>query len=506
MPADGDTAFPLLGHRGSRTRRAVRKAVREVPTAILIIVAIGVCLRVALSIAYQPAAMNFVDTGTYVYMADGHMFNDLVRPAGYSYFLKAVHAVSSEVAVTIAVQHLLGIIAGLLLYGAVRRLGAPVWAACIPAAAVLLNLDQVLFEHTLMAEPLFTVLIALMLYAAVRSLEEPRTLRGPVTTRHVWILVAGLALGGSSWARAVGTPMLAFLAVWLFAAIPGTVSQRLGRAALGAAAGAAVVLSYFALHYESSYSHFGFTRGSGWILYGRVAPFADCTRFDPPAGTSELCEDVPPEQRPGPVAYSNGIGYDSPAILLFGSTPEKAEAANDELAAFARQVILNQPVDYVLTVFNDTTRYLVPGWHSRVELGNYPWHEIRRRDPDAEQTVLQVVNAYYADAEIQTDDHTLIVLTDLQQLLRVHPILMLQAVLLGLLGIAFARGRVRAGIVLFLGTAFLLILVPSATVTWLVRYVIPANGAFLAAGAVGLWVVAMQIIERNRAAPPGSAA
>jgi hypothetical protein len=112
MTADGDTALPLLGRRGSKARQAVQKAVREVPTALLIIVAIGVCLRVALSIAYWPAAMNFVDTGTYVYMADGHMFYDLVRPAGYSYFLKAVHAVSSEVAVTIAVQHLLGIIAG----------------------------------------------------------------------------------------------------------------------------------------------------------------------------------------------------------------------------------------------------------------------------------------------------------------------------------------------------------------------------------------------------------
>jgi hypothetical protein len=483
--------------RASQTLRWAHQRVRTVPKALVILLAIGVLLRIGLSVAYWPAVMNFVDSGTYIHMADGHMFADPVRPAGYSYFLKAAHAVSSEVTVTIALQHLLGIATAVLLYATVRRLGAPVWAAAIPAAGVLLSLDQVLFEHTLMAEPLFTVLIAVVLYAAVRSLEEPRALARQFNTRQAWILVAGVALGSSAWVRSVGTAMMAFLVVWLFAAIPGTVWQRLGRAALAGVAGTAVVLVYFVLNNASTYEHFGFTRGSGWILYGRVAPFADCTRFDPPAGTSELCESVPPDQRPGPVAYAHAVGYDSPAHRLFGNDPASVDSGNDKLAAFAREVIINQPVDYLLTVFNDTARYFVPGWHSRVELGNYPFYEIRRRDP-GEQEILEVVNRYYEDEQLHIDEDAVIVLTDLQQLLRVHPILLLQATLFGILAIACAGGRVRAGLILFLGVGFLMIVVPSATVTWLVRYVIPANGVFLAAGAVGLWVVGTRLIRRGR--------
>ena len=71
-----------------------------------------------------------------------------------------MHAVSAQVEFTIAIQHLIGIVTGLLLYATVRRLGAPVWVAVVAAAAILLPLDQIVLEHALMNEPLFTLLFA----------------------------------------------------------------------------------------------------------------------------------------------------------------------------------------------------------------------------------------------------------------------------------------------------------------------------------------------------------
>ena len=83
----------------------------------------------------------------------------------------------SQLEFTIALQHLLGIATGLILYAAVRRLGAPVWAGVLAAAAVLLSLDQIFLEHAVMNETVFTFLFALALYAAVRAL-DPRAPAG----------------------------------------------------------------------------------------------------------------------------------------------------------------------------------------------------------------------------------------------------------------------------------------------------------------------------------------
>ena len=60
-----------------------------------------------------------------------------------------------------------------------------------------------------------------------------------------------------------------------------------------------LVLGYFALD-SAETGEFGFGSASGWALYSRVAPFADCDRFEPPAGTEELCERTDSSARSGP--------------------------------------------------------------------------------------------------------------------------------------------------------------------------------------------------------------
>ena len=55
----------------------------------------------------------------------------------------------------------------------------------------------------------------------------------------------------------------------------------------------------------------GLTTNGSWALYGRVAPWADCTKFRPPPGTRTLCEVTPPSRR----------GYRSTAEYIFGASP-----------------------------------------------------------------------------------------------------------------------------------------------------------------------------------------
>src|SRR5439155_7314053 len=111
--------------------------------------------------------------------------------------------------------------------------------------------------------------------------------------------------------------------------------------------------------------------------YGRVAPFADCTKFTPPAGTEGLCDPTPPDQRlgrfpeqgPGP-----GPGGDrwtnqyyiyirtSPAQKLFG--PPYLVSSDPHAMAKLRKwsiaVIEGQPLDYLYAVWNHTVLRVLP--------------------------------------------------------------------------------------------------------------------------------------------------
>ncbi len=265
--------------RGARIGERAHQWASQVPAALVLVIAIGVLLRIAIAIAVSPAELNNVDTLVYVGMAEDGLFGDPVRPAGYSIFLRALHAVSAELAWTIFVQHLIGIATAVLLYAAVRRIGAPLWAGVVAAAAVLLSLDQIYLEHTILAETVFTLTITAVFYCCVRALDEPEPLWRRLDSRIAWIVAAGLLLGLSAWLRTIGVTLAPLLALWFALAIAGSWRARIARGLVAAVAAGAVILGYFALH-EAERGYFGLTDGSGRVLLGRVSPFADCTRFD----------------------------------------------------------------------------------------------------------------------------------------------------------------------------------------------------------------------------------
>ena len=469
--------------------RNARTLLARVPAAIWILLLLAVGLRVAMWVAYSPAAINLADSIPYAGAAGGDLFGDPTRTIGYPIFLRAVHMISDQIELTIAVQHLIGIATALVLYATVRRLGAPVWVGAIGAAAVLLSLDQIFLEHALMNEALFTLLLVAALYGAVRALDEPRPLRGPVDSRRAWIVGAAgtLALAGS--VRAVALPLIALLVLWIVLAIGGSWRARLANGAMAALAAAAVVLGYFSLHAAEN-GYFGLTEASGWAFYSRVAPFADCSRFDPPPGTRPLCETTPEEARPGPDFYGHEPG--SPARRLFGGPP----AGNDELATFARRALLAQPLSYAEDFGRDLIRYFHPSFRPQDYSGvGLELLDVNRRAPGAEEAIAAALNSYYADDtyEINSGVQTL---ADVQDLLRVHPKLLLACLLLGGAGLLLARDRLRRGLALLIGASVGVMAIAPATAIWNARYAVPVSGPIVASGAIGAWLIATSLRGR----------
>jgi hypothetical protein len=244
----------------------------------------------------------------------------------------------------------------------------------------------------------------------------------------------------------------------------------------------AVLLLYFTLN-NSETGHFGLTRASGWALYSRSAPFADCDRFDPPVGTEALCETTDPDTRNGPDFY--GWEHGSPAVRLFGGPPVGDGALSD----FGRQAITNQPLDYALAVARDTGRYFVPNLSANAFSGvGYDSLDIERRAPIIEQDVSGRIDDYYADESVAIEGGVG-ALGAVQDWLRVQPVLMAIALVSGVIGVVLGNRRQRCGLALLLGTSLLLLLVPSAVASYNARYAIAVGGPLVAAGALGAWLL-----------------
>ena len=451
-------------------------------------------LRLVVSLVYQPALMNNADSATYIVMADGGLFGDPVRTTGYPLFMIAVHAISDALAFTIAVQHLLGVATALLLYAIGRRAGAPVWAATIGAAAVLLSLDQIVLEHLILSEALFVFVFVAALYACVRALDDPRPLYRALDTRFAWLLAAGVLLALAAWVRGVAAPLTPFLLLWILLAIPGTWRRRVANAAIAGAAVAVLMLTYFALN-EMRTGTFGLTQSSGWGLYSRMAPLADCNQFTPPEGAESLCEQTPPGTRNGPDYYGWEPG--SPAVQLFTYPPN----GDDTLGQFARESIKAQPRAYAYAVGTDVLRYFLPDYHTYAFGGpGYDTLDIQRQDPALEHEVWGWLSGYYTGIDQRRLDGPVGVLSEIQDWVRVQPLLMLGAMLLGLAGIVFTRGRVRAVLILLCGAGLLLFVVPSATANYNARYAIPSGGPIVLAGAIGAWALLGRLRERRAGA------
>jgi hypothetical protein len=116
-------------------------------TALGAVLVAGLALRVLLAISLWPVSITLDDA--YESYAGTNPFEDPLHPAGYSLILAAIGAASRQVAVTITIQHGLGLVSAVLLWAAVRRVTGSPWVGLLPAAMVSLNPDGIVLEHAI---------------------------------------------------------------------------------------------------------------------------------------------------------------------------------------------------------------------------------------------------------------------------------------------------------------------------------------------------------------------
>jgi 4-amino-4-deoxy-L-arabinose transferase-like glycosyltransferase len=465
-------------------------SLRRVPWPVAVVFGLGIVLRLALTYAYRPAFAGYPDAEVFAVAAGGDPYASIWRTAGYPFMLRGLHALSDELVFTTLVQHALGVVTAALLYAAVRRVGAGVWVALLPAAVVLFGGTQLYLEHSLLSDGPFTFVVVAGLWCATRALDGGRA-------APAWLGAAALALGAAAVVRPAGLLLVPVLALWAALALDGRAARRVAVGALVIAVGV-VPVAVYVLAQRDATGFTGMARADGWTLYARVAEFADCSKFDPPAAVRRVCESTPPERRQSANSYLYEGSY-SPALRELGAPP----IHNDELAAFARQAILHQPLDYARVVARDVVRAASPHSWSRVGSGNQTPRLLEYlRDRAGEDAAQGDIAAYwdtpgYRRGNLRAFDGFANVTTI------EGPVTALLAVF-AVLGVAWARGAARRVALLFALAAVGLLLAPAAGLFYDVRYATAAYPPLAAAAALGLQAVVARL--RASAAPPPSAA
>jgi 4-amino-4-deoxy-L-arabinose transferase-like glycosyltransferase len=449
----------------------------------------GIALRVGLVLARSPAFLGNGDSFFYLFSAQGTLFADLLRPAGYPLFLRLPHLVSSDLSFTVLVQHALGVGTAVLLLLLVRQVVSAGWAL-LPAAVVLLAGPQLLLEHAPLADAPFTFMVVAACCCAYRALEARPLL---------WAGLAGLLVAAASCMRALGLLFAALLVVWLVCAVPGSVRWRLLVGAIAASCAWLVLATYMIAASEARAPvGLGLSRMGGLNLYIRVAAFVDCERFTPPAGTRDLCEERPPSQRPGPYWYT--LSPESPGLQRLD---KPRPAANAALTRFTRAAILHQPGDYLRAVGTDLSRF----WSSDAH-----YAPLEGESYDVSTRILltshyhltpSAVADWYDTGEVRTRGGLLRALRDYERHTRLEGPALMALVLLALGGLPLARGRrLKLGLLL-LGASVVALVAPVATATFAARYAVPGYGfvaATAALGAASLWERVRGLAGRRRAA------
>jgi hypothetical protein len=394
-------------------------------------------------------------------------------PAGYPLLLHFLRLFSDQLWVTIAVQHLIGLSAGVIVFLVMRYLTVSRPFACLAAAVPLLSGDHIYLEHMIMADFLLAFLATAGL--AVATIGLAKSVRaGPLA-------IGSALLGMATLARSAGIVLIPVLVICTVISVRGTALQR-ARAVGVALLPALLVLTLYAGSRKLAHGKYlGISDMRGWNLYSRVAPFADCRKFSPPPGTAVLCEETPPSERPGPFFYV--WEPESISRRNFAIGP----ATGKPLGAFAVQAILHQPLDYLRAIIIDFWRYIEPATGR-----NWPYAgqsdgalAFGARDPTVEQLVVSVMSRGYRGTQLEVHGQQL--LNAYQQFFRITGLLLAAFLLLTIRGMWRADGGVRVGALLFGFGGLGLYLLPVATISYDGRYGVPAVTLVVMSGLLGLW-------------------
>jgi len=344
----GPDRWPAGADSGQRRPRdTARAAVAAVSPRALwrshrlftVVVLLSLLPRILAASAFRPALLT---ADSFLYMRDAvNSTLGVIRPSGYSFFLRALEPFHSLLLVT-TIQHLMGVAIAIIVYGLLRYHGLPGWGATLAAAPTLFDTRQIALESYTLPDTLYCLVIML---AVAALLTRP-------TPRPWQCVAAGLLLAYASVLRGNGLPIaivaLAFMLV-----------RRVGwRALAGAAAATAIPLIGYAAAYDHSYGQFNITSSDGIFLWSRTTSFANCAIIKPPPRLLPLCPDreASAQVPPAPAwSISSLLDSPTPADYLWASDAWWRHGAhpginnyNDMLGRqFAIAAIKAQPLDYL---------------------------------------------------------------------------------------------------------------------------------------------------------------
>ncbi len=437
----------------------------------LILLGSGIFVRLAVMVMYWPAWLQSVDSPRFARIDPQAIFGDYWMPAAYAVFAKSLRDLIPALGVTIVIQHLIGLAIGVALYLAVRRLGAVKWVACVPAGVAFLSGDHVWLEHQIMADPFMTALVAFGLACVVRGLV-------PELDRR-WLGAGSALLMAAALTRSVALPLVPVLGLITAIWVGGGARMRAG-AVLVAVLPALAVFGLYVGAFELEHGQYlGLGDMGGWNLYSRVAPFADCSDFTPPAGTSQLCEHTPPAQRVGSLGYEWDSGSFGRRQLPLGAQTSAT------MERFAVQVILHQPGSYVNTVLTDLARFVDPSVGPQRAYSGQPRELLSfgLRDPATLKLVQAELSKGYTGLKLHVVGRQ--ILTSYQNLFRVGGLVLALLVALTFIGMFLARGPARLGVFLFGSAGLVLYAVPVLTLSYDFRYGIPPETFVVVSGTLG---------------------
>lgn len=322
------TASKELAPEGTSSPGRLRLGLRRDWLFVALLV-VAVAVRVLATVTYRPGLALYADSYDYVRNA-AHLHQDAFHPLGYAVFLRALWWMRYTVAV-VAVQHLLGLAAGVATYLSVRRLVTRPWLAAVAAAPVLLDGYQIYTEQFLLSDTLFLVLV---LAACLTVLVPER----PGRTAFV---AAGLLLAAATLTRGLGLVVLLPVAAYLVVRKAGY--RR--TAALGACA--VLPVAAYMLRFHQTRGQYALEQVDGLWLYGRTAYFASCRPLPP--SVRPLCPSVPAAQRQTPETYT----WSRSRSPLYRRYPLSSALRDRKGKAFAVAVIKAEPVGFLRTTLVD---------------------------------------------------------------------------------------------------------------------------------------------------------
>ncbi|MBO2454159.1 phospholipid carrier-dependent glycosyltransferase [Actinomadura barringtoniae] len=288
-------------------------------------------LRAVTMLGYRPGRIYYVDSYEYLELALHPRPSQGFRNIGYPLFLKLLMPLHS-IELVVAVQHLMGLTVGVMVYALLRRRSVSVWAAVPASVPVLFDAQMLQLEHAVLSDMLFIFLVI----AAVTTL-----MWSPGHPSPRAAAAAGLLLAMAALTRSVGLPLLLLVLAYL-------VARRIGwsRLAIAALAGLLPLILY-ASWYEAENGKFTLSGVDGVSLWARTMTFADCDRIRPPQPEEALCP--------------NGSWQDAASEYVWAPDsslnrmPGGAAADNDLARSFALHAMAAQPLDYLQAVAHDVS-------------------------------------------------------------------------------------------------------------------------------------------------------